>query len=100
MKDTAFFEVLKWGAAVCFILATFIMFSPTLAATSILPWTFFLIGNVIWWTDSYYSKNTPWVIIATIFCILDIILIWARLNDVNIIRYIEPSLLAIEKVLT
>lgn len=100
MKDSLLFEIMKWGAALCFVLATFIMFSPTLAATSILPWTFFLIGNVIWWVDSYYHNNKPWIIIATVFCLLDLILIWARLQQVNIIKYIEPSLIAIERLLT
>lgn len=77
-------ESIKYFAAVCFLGATLMMFSPHIAAYSVIPWTLFLTGNVILGYDSYKVKNKPWLIMSVIFCLLDIFLIWARMKGLNI----------------
>lgn len=73
------FEVFKYASAVCMMIATLLMFSPHLASASVWPWILYLFANTIWLLDSYASRNKPWLLISIGFCVLDAMLIIARL---------------------
>lgn len=71
-------EPLKWLANGLFIGSTIIMISPSIASTSVLPWVFYLVANLIWFTDSAHTKNKPWFWMAGFFIMWDIVLILSR----------------------
>lgn len=92
-------EAAKWFAAFCWLLATLLMFSPKIAAESILPWATFLIGNFIWVADNIRLKNIQWIIPGLVFCALDIGLICSRVYGMNITKYFQPILTIIERLI-
>ena len=92
-------EIAKWVAAILFLLATFIMYSPQLAATSIAPWVCYLIGNIIWTVDSAHAKNTPWVVRGSVFCVIDVLAIYVRIMGIEILHYIGPYIKVLENIL-
>lgn len=91
-------ELSKWVAALFYFIATILMFSPKIAATSILPWSAYLLANVVWTFDSIHSKNWPWVAIAIMFVGLDVTLIYARMVGFDILPYIQPFITIVESL--
>jgi hypothetical protein len=91
-------ELSKWVASFFYLIATVSMFSPKIAATSTLPWTAYLIANIVWTGDSIHSKNWPWVTIAIMFVLLDILLIYARMVGFDILPYIQPLISIMETI--
>lgn len=92
-------EIAKWAAAFLFLLATFIMYSPHLAATSITPWVCYLVGNIIWVADSVHSNNKPWIALGVVFCVLDVIAIYMRILGLEILHYVGPYIKVLENIL-
>lgn len=92
-------EIAKSIGGSLFLVSTLILFSPILAATSTVPWILFLIGNIIWVIDNHRLKNTPWYIVGLIFCVLDILLIYARITRLEILDYIGPVTNLLERML-
>jgi len=89
-------KLLKWVASFLYLIATLLMFSPKIAATSTIPWTAYLLANLVWTADSYHTKNWAWVVIAIVFVLLDATLIWARLVGFDITPYIQPLITFME----
>lgn len=75
---TFHWEKVKWVSSMFFLAGTLIMLSPSIAALSILPWVFYMVGNAIWMVDSMIVKNKPWVWMAGFFVIWNIVLILSR----------------------
>ncbi len=92
-------DVIKWFGAICFLIATVILLSPKIAATSSIPWIVFLLGNIAWVADMIRTNNTPWVVVGVIFVALDVAFIWARMVAFNIEHYIQPLLEVMEKMI-
>lgn len=74
-----YWEQMKWFANGCFIGGTLIMISPDIAAKSTIPWVAYLTANLIWFTDSAWTKNKPWFWMASFFITWDIVLILSRI---------------------
>lgn len=89
MINKTSWEHIKWLANVCFIVSTMLMLSPSIASTSLTPWILYLLGNTIWGVDSYVNRNKPWLFLASFFCVWDILVIFARIFDVEILNYIQ-----------
>lgn len=92
-------ELAKWSASGCFLIALLLFFSPRLAATSTIPWILYLVGNCIWVADSYRAKNTPWVAIGIVFALLDALMIVARIVGFEVLDYINPVTKFVENIL-
>jgi len=73
------------------------MLSSHIAATSTFPWILYLIGNLIWGYDSYRLKNIPWVYMAGFFVLWDALLIYSRLAKIEVLEYLQPITIIIER---
>jgi hypothetical protein len=92
-------EFAKWLGAGFFLIATVVLFSPKIAATSTIPWIMFFLGNILWVADMVRSKNVPWAVIGVVFAGLDLLLIYARITAFDIMPYLQPILDMAEKLI-
>ena len=72
-------NAVKWIANAGFLFATLLMINPNVAAHSIVPWTIYLISNIVWFIDSIYFKNKPWIWMAGFFVVWDALIVFTRL---------------------
>lgn len=88
----------RWFANVCFIVATISLLSPIVASTAVFPWAAYLLGNVVWATDSFVHKNWPWLWLASFFSIWDALLIGTRVFGLEIFTIFEPFVKLLENL--
>lgn len=91
-------NITKWVANVCFLIATIAMLSPNVAATAVTPWAIYLVANCVWMWDSVVAKNWAWVWLATFFCVWDLLLILTRMLGVEFFSVLQPLVHILERL--
>lgn len=90
-----------WLSAVFIAVATVSLLSPSIAATSIIPWLLFFAANVTWVVDmlSVHVKSWPWIALGT-FCMLwDVLIVFSRLQDFPVLEeHLSPFLSILERL--
>lgn len=89
--------VLKWIASASQILATILLVSPKIAALSIIPWTLYIVGAIIWIMDSSITKNKQLAWLSIFFLCWDSLTILTRIIHVDLLEYLDPVFQIIEK---
>ena len=83
----------------CFLLATIIMISPNIAATSPVPWLLFLFGNILWMLDAYVHKQFTWFWASVVFSIYDTLIVYSRITNIDTIEWVKPFVYKMEQIL-
>jgi hypothetical protein len=90
-------NVMKWIATSSQIVATILLISPKIAALSIIPWLLYIIGALIWITDSTITQNKQLFWLSIFFLCWDSLTIFTRIFHIDLVEYINPMFRIIEK---
>lgn len=81
---------LKWLASIFYVFATIILISPDVAAQSVVPFSLYLMGNIIWAVDSFFHKQYPWFWTGVFFVLYDALLVYSRATREDAIVWVRP----------
>lgn len=89
-------NVLKWIATSGQIVATILLISPKIAALSTIPWLLYIMGALIWITDSSITKNKQLFWLSIFFLCWDSLTVLTRIFHIDLLVYINPMFQVIE----
>jgi hypothetical protein len=88
-----------WVAMFLFLTGTVLMLSPRIAAHSTIPWVFMLLGNIIYTSDMILIKQRAWVALGLFYAVWDVLLIFARWYDIEILEFVKPITTILERLI-
>ncbi len=89
-KLLKYIDSMKWIGTISQVIATIILISPTIAATSTAPWILYIIGAVIWLIDGLIHKNKQLVWLSIFFILWDTLTILSRILNIELLEYLKP----------
>lgn len=94
--NNKYWESLKTVCTICYILGTIMLLSPKIAAEAITPWSIFLVGNSIQFTNYILQRNIQFMVLSIFFFIWDTLIIISRLTGTKYLDVFIPLLTILE----